>query len=169
MKIAYSLLSDNGVLIAEEIQFELANDNDVTWFLERLDLVRSAGCFISKEERIETAGPTQKPMLSKILDPSLPLSERWFTPHTHSHGSEHEHAHEKHHHVHEGAHEHSHDHQHHHHHQKSNEDQKKLDREDPNQIATSNSIRVAINAQFGKENVQMNIVPFFYQFFHFFG
>lgn len=108
-------------------------------------------------------------MLSKILDSSLPLSERWFTPHTHSHESEHGHGHGEHHHEHGGAHQHSHDHQHHHHHQKSDEEQKKLDRENPDKIATSNSIRVAIDDQFGNENVQLNFVPFYYQFFHFFG
>ncbi|CEP11443.1 hypothetical protein [Parasitella parasitica] len=150
LKNAYELLTDSGILIAEEIQFASINDNDISWFLDRLDLVRSSGHFIPAEERIEKAGPTQKPIFGRILDSSLPVSQRWFNPHSHSHGSEH------------GGHHHHH---HHHHHPVSEIEQKKLDREDPNKIANSNSICTAIESQFGTNNVQLNDVPFFYHFF----
>ncbi|KAI8640019.1 S-adenosyl-L-methionine-dependent methyltransferase [Parasitella parasitica] len=158
LKNAYDLLSDSGILIAEEIQFASINDSDISWFLDRLDLVRSSGHFISIEERLERAGPTQKPIFEKILDSNLPVSQRWFNPHSHSQGSEQENHHQ---HVH-GHHQHHHR---NHNHQLSSIEQKKLDREDPDKIANSNSICTAINAQFGEENVQMNNVPFFYHFF----
>lgn len=161
MKNAHGLLAENGVLIAEEIQFEMIDNNDVVWFLNRIDLVRAGGHFMSLEERLKTAGPTQKPMLTRILDTSLPISQRWFKPHTHGAKSEHGHAH--------GEEQEHHSHEHHHHEKLSDEEQKKLDREDPDKIASSNAIRIAIDAQFGKENIQLNFVPFFYQFFVHFG
>ncbi|KAL9539241.1 hypothetical protein MBANPS3_010374 [Mucor bainieri] len=170
LKNAYGLLAENGVLIAEEIQFEMIDNDDVAWFLNRIDLVRAGGHFVPLEERLKTAGPTQKPMMTRILDTSLPISQRWFKPHTHGGKSEHDHTHGEQHQHHHHAHEHQHAHHHHHHHEKlSDEEQRKLDREDPDKIASSNAIRIAIDAQFGKENIQLDFVPFFYQFFVHFG
>ncbi|CAO3651113.1 unnamed protein product [Mucor fragilis] len=166
LKNAHGLLTKNGILIAEEIQFEIVDNNDVAWFLNRIDLVRAGGHFVSLEERLETAGPTQKPMLTRILDSSLPISQRWFKPHTHGPKSEHGHAHGE---EHQHHHSHEHEHQHHHHEKLNDEEQKKLDREDPDKIASSNAIRIAIDAQFGKDNIQLDFVPFFYQFFIHFG
>ncbi|EPB92418.1 hypothetical protein HMPREF1544_00716 [Mucor circinelloides 1006PhL] len=164
LKNAHALLADNGVLIAEEIQFEIMNNDDIAWFLNRIDLIRAGGHFLSLEERLATAGPTQKPMITRILDSSLPISQRWFRPHAHGSKSEQDGEHHHHHH-------HSHEHEHHHHHHENldAEEQKKLDREDPDKIASSNAIRIAIDAQFGKDNIQLDFVPFFYQFFIHFG
>ncbi|GAN05040.1 hypothetical protein MAM1_0080d04509 [Mucor ambiguus] len=164
LKNAHTLLAENGVLIAEEIQFEAINNDDVTWFLNRIDLVRAGGHFVSLEERLKTAGPTQKPMITRILDSSLPISQRWFKPHTHGSASEQGHVHGEEHQYHHQAHEH-----HHQHEKLSDEEQKRLDREDPDKIASSNAICIAIDAQFGKENIQLDFVPFFYQFFVHFG
>ncbi|KAK4510901.1 uncharacterized protein ATC70_000010 [Mucor velutinosus] len=164
LKNAHALLAENGVLIAEEIQFEIVNNDDVAWLLNRIDLVRAGGHFVSLEERLKTAGPSQKPMLNRILDTSLPIAQRWFKPHTHGPKSEQGHAHGE-----EHQHHHSHEHHHHHHDKLDDEEQKKLDREDPDKIASSNAIRIAIDAQFGKDNIQLNFVPFFYQFLVHFG
>ncbi|KAL9556861.1 hypothetical protein MBANPS3_001683 [Mucor bainieri] len=117
LKNAYGLLAENGMLISEEIQFEMIyNNGDVAWFLNRIDL----------------------PIMTRIMDTSLPISQRWLKPHTHGGKSEHDHAHGEQHQLHEKL---------------SDEEQRKLDREVPDKIASSNAIRIAIDAQFGKENI----------------
>lgn len=62
-------------------------NNTITWFFNRLDLLRSAGCMVSVEERLENAGHTKK-MLTKMLDSSLPATERWFRHVKHDHQEE---------------------------------------------------------------------------------
>jgi hypothetical protein len=73
------LLNEGGVFLAEEINSVEAHSSTLTWFFDHLDLLRSAGCMIPIEERLENAGHI-KNMLMKMLDSSLPVSERWFRP-----------------------------------------------------------------------------------------
>ncbi|KAI7905352.1 S-adenosyl-L-methionine-dependent methyltransferase [Cokeromyces recurvatus] len=77
VQIAYDLLNHDGVFIAEEIKPDMVNDNDLIWFFNRLDLLRIAGRMISVEEKLNTAGHSKK-MLTSMLNPSLPLDQRWF-------------------------------------------------------------------------------------------
>jgi hypothetical protein len=52
------------------------DEASVVWFFDRLDLIRTAGCMISFEERLKNGGYATK-MLTKFLDSSLPATERW--------------------------------------------------------------------------------------------
>lgn len=137
---------------------------DITWFFDRVDLLRSAECMKTVEEVLETTS-FNKNKLAQMMNPDLPISERWFRPHVHNetgkqhehghgHGHGHKHAHNEEHH-HEHAHDHGHGHEHHHGHEDT--------------IVGSSAVVQAITAQFGREKLTFEDVPYFYQFLVFFG
>lgn len=143
------------------------NTNDITWFFDRIDLLQSAGCMKNIDE-VTKSSSFNKDKMAKMLDSNLPISERWFRPHihsnTHDHGHSHEHTHGEHSHSHEHKHgeEHNHgqEHGHGHHHEKPHSD---------DTIVGSSAVVRAIVAQFGKEKLTIEDVPYFYQFLVFFG
>lgn len=164
VKNAYNLLSDDGVFFAEEIYVDKMNAKEITWFFDRVDLLRSAECMKTVEEVLKTTS-FNKNKLAQMMNPDLPISERWFRPHIHNetgkkpehghgHGHGHGHAHNEEHH-HEHTHDHGHGHEHHHDHDDT--------------IVGSSAVVQAITAQFGKEKLTFEDVPYFYQFLVFFG
>lgn len=115
---------------------------DLTWFFDRMDLLRSAGCMKDVKQVIDEF-QFSKSMMTKLLDTTLPASERWFRPHIHGEGG-HSHGHNQDHHGHGNN--------HHHEHGDQQED-----------IVHSSAVRVAIEAQFGN-NLRFEEVPYFYSF-----
>jgi hypothetical protein len=158
------LLSDDGIFLAEEVYIDRMDVRDTTWFFDRMDLLRSAGCMKDTKEVIDQF-QFSKSMMTKMLDLSLPASERWFRPHIHTHGEEgssHGHNHEHHGHGHNHGHaEHSH-HEHNHHRHSHQEHEHKHDQQED--IVDSSAVRKAIEAQFGKDILTYVEVPYFYSF-----
>jgi ABC-type Zn2+ transport system substrate-binding protein/surface adhesin len=132
-------------------------EKDTRWFFDRMDLLLQTECMTSLEEATAKNMPSYKPTISRLLDTSLPIEERWFRPHHHHEGHNHEHKHEN---KHEHKHDEGHTHQHHPH-------QEHKDLKD--EIVGSSAVIDAITAQFGKQNLTMNKVPYFYQFLVFCG
>jgi hypothetical protein len=152
------MLSDDGIFLAEEVYITDREDKDTTWFFDRMDLLRSAGCMKSVREVIENF-QFSKSMMINMLDSSLPASKRWFRPHLddeegHGHGHGHSHAEEHH------GHEHAHEHRGHNGHREHDQTVK---------IIGSAAVSAAIEAQFGKEKVTYYDLPYFYQFLSFCG
>lgn len=148
VKNAYDLLSEDGLFFAEEIYLDKMHDKDTTWFFDRLDLLVSAGCMKPVEEASEGHHAAR---LAKMLDTSLPVSQRWIRPahhgegHSHDHGEGHKHGHGE-----------SHGHQHHHSEGHGHQEPK-------DEIVGSSAVVNAITAQFGKEKMTLDEVPYFYQ------
>ncbi|KAI9272129.1 S-adenosyl-L-methionine-dependent methyltransferase [Helicostylum pulchrum] len=165
VKNAYDLLAEDGIFLAEEIYLDRMYDSDTLWFFDRLDLIIAAGCMKPAEE----GEGHHARRLAKMLDTSLPTSERWIRPpqhgegHKHHHGEGHSHHHhgeahshgEGHHHG--EAHSHGEDHKHHHGHDHTDH-QKPRD-----EIVGSSAVVSAITAQFGEQKMTLEEVPYFYQ------
>lgn len=104
-----------------------------------------------------------KDMLTKFLDTSLPIDERFVMgKHRHHGHGEHthgEHTHGEHNHGEHTHGKHTHSHQHVH-----SEGSEKLHRDDPAGIAPYNEIISVIETQFGKDTVKTMPAPFFYNF-----
>lgn len=168
VKNAYNLLSDDGIFFAEEIYVDKMNSKDIGWFYDRVDLLRSADCMKSVEEVLQHTS-FNKNKLAQMMNPDLPLSERWFRPHVHNDKHEHGHGHEHHGHTHEHGHGHDHAQEHHHGHTHSQVDNHEHHHNNDDTIVGSSAVVQAITAQFGKEKLIFEDVPYFYQFLVFFG
>lgn len=169
VKNAYNLLSDDGIFFAEEIYVDKMNSKDIGWFYDRVDLLRSAECMKSVEEVLQHTS-FNKNKLAQMMNPDLPISERWFRPHVHNDKHEHGHGHEHHHgHTHEHGHGHEHAQEHHHVHTHSQVDSHDHHHNNDDTIVGSSAVVQAITAQFGKEKLIFEDVPYFYQFLVFFG
>lgn len=139
------------------------HDKDTLWFFDRLDLLITAGCM----KPADATEGHHAHRLAKMLDTSLPASERWIRPvqhgegHGHHHGEGHSHNHgEAHSHHHGEAHSHHHGEGHSHHHGEGHNDHQKP----RDEIVGSSAVVSAITAQFGKQNMKLEEVPYFYQF-----
>ncbi|KAI8063018.1 S-adenosyl-L-methionine-dependent methyltransferase [Thamnidium elegans] len=148
VKNAYDLLAEDGIFFAEEIYLDRMHDSDTLWFFDRLDLLITAGCM--KPAAADEGHHARR--LAKMLDTSLPASERWIRPAQHGEGHSHHH--------HEEAHSHHHGEGHKHHHGEGHSDHQ----QPRDEIVGSSAVVSAITAQFGKQNMTLEEVPYFYQF-----
>lgn len=156
------MLAEDGIFLAEEIYLDRMHESDTLWFFDRLDLLIIAGCMKPAEQ----GEGHHAHRLAKMLDTSLPASERWIRPALHGEGHKH-HDHgdtHSHHHHHGEAHSHGKDHKHHHHGHDHSDHQKPRD-----EIVGSSAVVSAITAQFGKQKMTLEEVPYFYQFLTYVG